>query len=479
VIKLNNVRNKLAALIPKNEFVKKTSILVGGTAGAQLLMVLASPILTRLYSPEQFGILAVFLSVLGIFTVIASFRYELAIPLPENKIEAASLVILCLGLVVGVTLFSSLAVYLFGQPFSNYFGVPELNNYIWLLPLAILLVGIYQIFNYWSIRNNQYSIIATTRIKQSVASLLIQILGSKYGSGFLLGGSVGSQCVGSFTLARHAFKDPVFKDVNSANVRNVIYRYRRFPLFSTWSGFFNTLGQQLPPLMFAAYFGATAAGLYVLANRVLIMPMSVVGGAISNVFLSDAARIYEQGKLPSLVNSVTSKLIQIAMPPAILLIFVAPQLFSAVFGDKWQLAGVFAQWMAPWLYFVFVASPLSMLIAVLEKQQQGLIFNGVLLFVRVIGISIGAWYGELMLAVILFSFGSALCWCVFSFWLMHVAGGKLSKVLFSSLKAFALSILLMTPVVLSSFTSIDWWLGLLISSIALCCYYFLLFRKAY
>ena len=480
---ITGVKNQLRRLLPKNTFARSVSVLVGGTASAQLLLVLAAPILTRLYSPEDFGLLAVYASLLALIGVISSLRYELAIPLPEDDGEAANVAVLCLILVVISTILTGVLVLLMGSAIAAALGVPTLAGYLWLLPVGVLLTGFYSVFNYWAVRTKRFTTIAGTKLRQAVATLAIQLAAFKLGGIALLLGQVAGQGVGTTTLGLPALKSAGFKQVSWAGVKKAAGRYRRFPIFSTWAGFANTAGLQLPPLMFAALFSPAAAGLYTLANRVLTLPMNLVGGAIGQVFFANAAEAHRVGKLGPLVAQLHAKLAHIGLPPAILLMLLGPALFAFVFGEQWRQAGEFAQWMAPWLYLVFVSSPLSTLFAVAEAQLQGLAFQSILLVSRVAAIGVGAWVGDLTLTMMLFAGVSAVCWLGFLFWVAHIAGNSAKTMWHPTLHAAGFALIIASPVVATLFfqvvTMVLWLITLSISAILLASRYWFLLRKAY
>jgi O-antigen/teichoic acid export membrane protein len=437
-------------------------------------MVLASPLLTRLYSPDEFGVLAVYAGLLALFSVIASLRYQLAIPLPVRDEDAVSVVFLSLLCVIGTTFTISVTVYLFGEFLVTVLDVPLLSPYLWLLPTGVFFVGVYQVFNFWAVRKKKYQAIAGTRIKQSLATLAIQLIGFKFGAMSLVGGQAFGQCVGGYSLGRDAMLSPELKKISWAGIWKAAKRYRYLPYFSTWSGLFNTAGIQLPPLLFAALFGAGAAGFYALAHRVLAVPMSVVGEAVSKVFFSSATEAQRNGSLDTLVYSVHEKLAVLAMPPTVILFVAGPYLFVFVFGEPWGKAGEFARFMAPWLYFVFVASPISNLVSILEKERQGMIFQAVLVTLRIIAITVGALLGEIMLSVILFSAVSALSWACFLFWMSVTVGNSIEKIIVMTVKIFLISSVCVFPLWISinlKFMGSIWLYSFGVTVIAVIIYY--------
>ncbi|WP_232222256.1 oligosaccharide flippase family protein [Thioalkalivibrio paradoxus] len=440
-------KNQIRRVLPKNRFARSVSVLAGGTAAGQFIVIAASPALTRLYSPEDFGLLAVFSALLGILGVIASLRYQLAIPLPESDEEAAHVVVLGLIIVAAMSLLATVLVIFFAQPIADLFNTPALASYLWLLPLGLLLGGIYGVFSYWAIRVKAFTPIARTKLTQSITMVGVQLGGYLLGPVALILGQVTGQAAGASSLGALTIRNrwAVFRAIRWRDIRAATRRYVRFPIYSTWGGLFNTAGSQLPPILFAILFSPAAAGIYMIAHRVLAMPMSLIGKAIADVFLSSAAEARRNGTLAPLVADIHAKLAHIAMPPALILILAGPDLFAFVFGADWRQAGEFAQWMAPWVYLVFITSPLSTLFSVLEKQAQGMLFQGILLVTRGGGLILGAYLGDIMLAVALFAGGSALCWLGFLVWIIRASGNPWKALWLPTFHALVLGALIVTP----------------------------------
>ncbi|XOF34670.1 MAG: lipopolysaccharide biosynthesis protein [Candidatus Electrothrix sp. YB6] len=407
------IKQFIQRLLPENSFARSVSVLIGGTAGAQLLTVLAAPLLTRLYSPEDLGLLAVFIGLLALINVVSCLRYELAIPLPEVDQEAANLAVLCLILIVVTSFVTSMLVFFLGDPIAQVLAVPQLAGYFWLLPIGVLFGGAYNVFNYWGIRTKRFNIIAATRLRQSITSLAIQLTAFKLGGIALLLGYVAGQGVGTSSLAAPVLTKPEFKQASTESVKKVAIRYRHFPYFATWGGLLNTAGMQLPSLLFAFFFGPAVAGIYALAHRVISLPMFIVGQAIGNVFLSKAGEAKREGNLAPLVAEVHERLAQLAMPPVLIIAAIGPDLFAWVFGNEWREAGEFARLLTPMLYFQFVLSPIATLFSVLEKQKESMILQAIMLIIRCTSILMASLLNNIRLAIFLFSIGSSLCYIVF------------------------------------------------------------------
>ncbi len=402
------------------------SILAGGTVASQVLLFAAAPILTRLYSPDDFGLLAIYAALLGIGGVVVSLRYQLAIPLPESDQDAAWVALAAMAGVIGTVLVSTAVVVLFRAPIAQGLGAPELGAFLWLLPVGLLALGTYQVFKYWAIRKQEFGPIARSKITQSVTAIAIQLGLFSFGPFALLLGQAAGHGAGGGRLMRsarvnsgHLFRNTAPRDIWTAAVR-----YRRFPLYSTWGAVFNKAGSQLPPILFASLFSPAAAGIYFLTHRVLALPMQVIGRAISDVFIARAARARYDGDLARLIKVAHNRLTYIAIPPTILLILVGPDLFALVFGSAWREAGLFARWMAPWICLVFVTSPLTSVFSVLERQGQEMLFQFALLAGRVGALFIGYRIGTLEAAVAMFAGVSALYWLVLLSWIISATGNQ-------------------------------------------------------
>ena len=450
------VKSFLANMLPDGS-IRNVAILTSGTTLAQSISILAAPILTRLYTPDAFGLVAIYTALLAIFSSISSFRYDMAIPLPEDNDNAAALVALSLICVFGVASISTIILLFWGEVIINKLNAAALMPYLWLFPVGVLLGGSYQVFNFWNIRNKCFTTLAQTKVIQSISGVSVQLLGYGLGPVALLLGRVASQATGltQLAIAAHQYRGNLFKGISFKQIRTQAHRYKRFPLYSTWGGFFNVTGSQLPPILFAVLFSPAVAGLYALTNRVLAMPMALLGQAIGEVFFSKAAEAKRDGKIGHLVSNVHNKLAQFAMPPTLFLIFVAPELFSFIFGQEWRQAGVFLQLLTPMLYFQFILSPISQTLSVMERQELVMILQGAMLLLRVIALILGALFEDVLLAVGLFSFATSIAYALFLIVTMHVTDVTWAEIIRPTVIAFGWGFIAVVPLILADFLQVN------------------------
>jgi len=384
------IRRTVRASLPGGRFARSVTLLAGGTALGQAITVLVSPILTRLYTPEDFGIFGVYASILGIVTVVASLRYEYALPLPEDDETAANILVLCFLLLLGMTTLSWFAIQGLGNRIVSWANVPGLQPYLWLIPLGVLGAGTYQILNYWAVRKRDFPRIARTRLSRGMARAALQV-----GVGFahsgplgLLLGQFAGETAGSASLSLAAWrKDRApFKAVSLRGIRQAGTRYKRFPLFSTWGSLLDALGGNVPQLLFAAFYGAVAAGWFGLGQRVIAAPLNIVVDSVAQVYFGEAARLPRDDPkaMKRLFFKLTGRLALIGGIPVAVICALAPWFFAIVFGPGWGTAGRYVQILGPMFAVRFAIVPLSHTLNVLERQDLYLIWDGTR-FVLVVG----------------------------------------------------------------------------------------------
>jgi O-antigen/teichoic acid export membrane protein len=408
--------------------------LVGGTTFAQLVVLLASPILTRLYGPEDFGVWALFISITGIIGVIACLRYEFSIMLPESDEDAINLLALSLVIVLMTTIITIPLIYLFKDSLVLALNSPQLGDYMWLIPPFVLVSGVFLALNYWNSRTKHFKRLSFAQISSSLSSTGTQIGAGVSGYATeigLIAGSFVGIFVSTSVLGGQIWKDDnrLFrKYINVNKMISGLKRHRKFPLIDSWSALLNTISWQLPAFLLAFFFSPAVVGFYSLGFRLLQMPMNFVGKSLSQVFFQRASIANLEDNLSSLAENVFRILVMIGMFPILTVTIVGSDIFSVVFGQAWTEAGVYAQILSIWAFFWFISSPLSSIYVVLEKQQFGLKFNVFNFVTRISSLAIGGYLGNARIALALFAATGVLVYGYLSLKMMHYAGVKMSRV---------------------------------------------------
>lgn len=372
----------------KGEFVRNVSVLAGGTAFAGALAILALPLLTRIYSPEEFGVLGVFAALLGMISVIACLRYDIAIPLPESDQSAANLLAVALACLVATVTVVTIAMFFFSQRIVALINAPTLAQHLWLLPFGVAATGAYSIFQYWATRRKAFARIARTRVERSIGGVSIQLIMGWAGTGALglILGQIVSNGAGFHGLARRAFSEDraVFKSVRVAEMKRVAIEFDRQPKYSTLEALTNSAGVQLPIILIASLTTGSEVGYLMLAMQVMQAPMSLIGSSISQVYLSRAVEEHRNNRLGDFTARTIGGLAKIGVGPLIFVGITAPSAFDLLFGAEWRRAGDLVVWMTPWFVLQFLVSPVSMALYVTNNQRTAMVLQIVGLLLRVL-----------------------------------------------------------------------------------------------
>lgn len=390
----------------KSRFVSDVALLAGGTGLAQLIAIAFSPIITRLYGPEAFGILGVFTALVAMIAPVSTVTYGSAIVLPATDGDARTLARLSLRIAVVVAGLSIVVFTVFRRSIALAMGSPETAPYLMLVPLVLLFRSVEQVLKEWLIRKRRFRSISRVAIVQAGATgasksgvgliaatapvlLVLNALGHLFHVGML------------WKAARHSFRGEedscgrALEGEPAASFRDVAYTYRDYPLYRAPRVLGNSISRSLPTLMLAGFFGAEPVGFYALSQRVLKVPVQIVSQSVGQALLPRIVETAHRGTSlrPYLLRATAGLALLGAMPFALVVVF-APQVFSVVFGAEWDAAGQYARWLALWLYSVFINAPSVQAIPILDLQKPMLIYETL-----AIGLRVGALaYGALVLA---------------------------------------------------------------------------------
>lgn len=366
-----------SALRNPSDFFRSLMVLVTGTVVAQLIMLIALPLLTRLYAPEDFSALAVYASLLGVISVAACLGLDLAVSMPESDEESSNLLILAVFFAAMTSLATGLALYFFDDSFLIKIGLEKLLPFLWMIPAGIFISAAYSAIQFYAVRKKSFSHIAKAKIGQSSAAVSSQIGFGVCGvTPFgLLFGQMLSSGIGSLHLFLNLTNRKILSATSFENLKATLAKYKKFPQFTTFETLTNSAGIQVPIILIATMIAGPEAGFLFLAMRVMQAPMSLIGGAISQVYLANAPQENSKGNLAPFTEKIINGLIKVGVGPIVFAGIIAPIAFSIVFGKEWERSGVLVSWMAPWFVFQFLASPISMAMHVKNMQKLMLVIT--------------------------------------------------------------------------------------------------------
>ena len=409
----------MLASLRRGTFVKAVAVLAGGAASAQVVNALAAPILTRLYNPSQIGLLGLCLAYISIASVALSLRYEQAIVVPAESAMAGRLATIALRLLVPVTLaVLAILVFLIASEIGGFGALPMWT--VALIGLSLLAFGLTAILRYWLIRAGRFDLIARVVVGQSVGRAVSQVAFGAGGLGLagLLAGEVLGRLIGLLRMFRTAWPalSAAVHEPLDRGLKSIAFEYAQFPLAGVPSSVLNALASQVPVPLLVAYYGLPAAGFFSLVQRVLAVPLAVIGASVADALLgriSDHARAAPD-RAERLFRLTAVGLLAIGAPIAVVVVAAAPPTFELIFGTDWRDAGRFAAVMAPWYTAALVVSPLSRVVLVYRGQVSKLVYDVLSFAVAVGSISFAAAAGaEPLEAVWYLSIGQAGSYCVY------------------------------------------------------------------
>ncbi|WP_417248567.1 lipopolysaccharide biosynthesis protein [Celeribacter sp.] len=376
--------------------VRNIAVVASGTAAAQVIVVAFSPLITRIYGPEVFGLQGVFLSLVGILSPVIALRYPMAIITASNEDDARQLARLSLLISAGIAGILWIGLIAGGETVARLLGADGLGALILFLPLALLSIAYQDVMSFRAARLGAFKLVGRVEILQAFLTNLARVLGGLWApiAAALVVVTSLAPTVKAVMLRSGAIElrqpSPTLTKEKALELLKI---HRDFPIYRMPTDVLNALSQSVPVLLLAALFSPTAAGLYALSRSILHLPSNVIGAAVGNVLYARFAELSRSGQslLPLLLRSTIALM---ALAPLIIgCAWFAPTVFAYAFGEEWREAGNYARWMSVWLGVALANIPAVRIAPVVKAQNLLLTMNTVSLAARVSAMLSIAWLG--------------------------------------------------------------------------------------
>ncbi|NRA18534.1 MAG: lipopolysaccharide biosynthesis protein [Oceanospirillaceae bacterium] len=357
------------------KFIKQVSTVLTGAFLAQIIMLVAAPLITRIYSPDEFGLVAAFWATGSIIGIVACLRYETTIILENNKDDNTQLVFACILITIVMATLTSIVIV------ASYWTFPDDYNLLSKdinlgLPFVVLMLGFSKIADCILTKNKRFLYLAIIAIGSVIVSSSYKIL-----VGYFLSSSYYNLMIGNFIALLFA---PIvlfvyllkleFKKIEWPRIMVLLRKYKKFPLIHAPNGFFNTLSSNLPLIIIAGMHGSEMAGYYAIALLVIQRPTIMFGGAVAKVFLQRAANSKEKD-LYNDIQKATLFLVLIGFPPFLIFSYISVDIFTIFFGSAWGQAGEISRLLVPWLFCAFINTPVVQGLVASGKLEVILFYN--------------------------------------------------------------------------------------------------------
>ena len=393
---------------PKSEFSRNILTLMTGTTIAQAIPIAISPILTRIYTPEDFGVFALYLSVVMLFASLVAGRYELAILLPKRNGHAKFIMLASVIIGLFVSLILLFFIILFIDDIVIILKSESIRFWLYLAPFNVFLMSVINSLNYWFNREKNYRVISSSSVvRSSVQGFSNIVLGffAKIPAGLILGTFLGGVTSlyfilkkGGLVIDRETFNKP--------RIFVLLKKYIRFPKYMIASGLLENLSSQMPVFLIGALFSTSFVGFFSLSQRIIRVPIMLIGSSIGQVFRQQASYdLNEYGTCRPVFIKTLKSLVYISTIPFLAFYFLAPDFFALVFGSEWRVAGDYAQIMTVLFYLQFITSPVSSMFMIAQKQNYDLYMQIYLLISVISSFYLGYYtYGSIVASLYIFTF---------------------------------------------------------------------------
>ncbi len=392
---------KIKQRIISSDLLKNTLFLTMGTVITQLISVLISPVLSRLYTPEDFGVLGKLTAFTSIFIVISSFKFDMAIVISKSAKETKHLINWSEFLIITISLIA-VPVYAVIYSSTDFFILVSVFLFIFFNGNSILIISILT-------RYKRFLKLSYAKVFNRISSGIVQIgLGFIFNNvfGLIIGifvGFITFFIVLSKGVSRSFFRIFKFNKNSYQDALPFLKKHYRFPLYSTPQVLLNSFSQNLPILLMDSFFGTSMIGLYWFSIKIIKIPIFAVSGSIRQTFYQKASSIRSKSELLALFIKTTKLLFLIGLPFVIVGMLISPSFFLFAFGNEWKEAGMYARWLLPWMFFAFINPPAVTLVNILNLQSFNLIYDVILVIVRLSAIYIGGTFFSAIDTIKIFS----------------------------------------------------------------------------
>jgi O-antigen/teichoic acid export membrane protein len=333
-----------------------------GTAFAQLLFIVFSPVLTRLFTPVEFGIYAVFMNILSPLSIISTGRYEQAIVLPEKDEDAVNIFTLGVLFSAFFSLILVIILAIFNEGICDLINADYLGKLLFLIPLSLFFLSFSQGSTYWFIRKKKFRKSSLNKICQSSLNIasIIPMGYLKIGKGLVFGDTIGKFGLAVVSLVQSVNSGLNYRFITRERLRNNLREYSRFPIYNALPSLLVSLSLSLPIFFINSFYSGDNTGLVNQTRIALFVPLSLISAALSQVMLQ---RFSEKKQRGEPVMGDFFRVLRNTSILAVLLIIViqlgGKELFRIIFGNQWEMSGSFSKILVFSYAIQFIVSPLS------------------------------------------------------------------------------------------------------------------------
>ena len=396
-----------------NEFISNVLKISTSTIFSGIFVTISLPIITKIYDASTLGKYQLLISIITSLGVISSLKYEMAIILPKTDAIAKKIYSLCYYVLVCFSLLLFVLLFFMDQYILSQLNANSIVNISWLIPLGVFFFGFFEIIKASLLRKKNFNSFSIAKVYQVISTqILIIVFGSFSPSALSFAiAYISGNAISSFIFIRQSMFR-IEANVNDS-MANIALKYKKFPLINTLMVFSNTISNELPVFFIIKYHDIEMLGYFMLANRILVIPMNLLGTSIGKVYFQKASQISHGNNLDlyNLYRKTTLQLIKIGFVSFVLIALFSSTLIELVFGNPWMKSSIIIKIMAIGMFFKFITSPISTTFTILNKQEFSFFITLISLLFR---FSVMLYFNESLVSMLLaLSLSSAIYYAIF------------------------------------------------------------------
>ena len=432
------IKNKYINRFLQSRIVRNTSVLLSGNILAQIITLLAYPIISRIYTPDEMGTLNLFVSIFAILVLLANAEYQNVLVFHKNEKDLPSVLAVCLACVVLVSTIVLISVP-FSAEISSLFGSTDLTDWYFLMPIYVAATAIWNICDSLIIRKKLFKYISLYLVLLALYNVGLKILlgNMGWGTGGLIISAVSGSVLILLAVCLYAQrKDKLFSSLGVrptwASTLAIAREYIKFPKYSLSRKTLNLLSKSLPIFLLSAHFGMTDIGLYSMGLLLAHTPINVACGSLYKImFRFVSEKVWNNEKILPVIKKYIASVLMVGLPSFALLFFILPDLTALLLGDDWRISGEYIRLMLPWLLAFTIADVIDFIPQLFKKQEGLLIIEIIDIITKFAVLLLGIQFADFYTTLLLYFVSCFVVNVGKTIWLITLAGayekGKLGN----------------------------------------------------
>ena len=432
------IKNKYINRFLQSRIVRNTSVLLSGNILAQIITLLAYPIISRIYTPDEMGTLNLFVSIFAILVLFANAEYQNVLVFHKNEKDLPSVLAVCLACVVLVSTLVLISVP-FSAEISSLFGSTDLADWYFLMPIYVAATAIWNICDSLIIRKKLFKYVSLYLVLLALYNVGLKILLGNigWGTGGLIISAVSGSVLILLAVCLYAqWKDKLFSSLGVrptwASTLAIAREYIKFPKYSLSRKTLNLLSKSLPIFLLSAHFGMTDIGLYSMGLLLAHTPINVACGSLYKImFRFVSEKVWNNEKILPVIKKYIASVLMVGLPSFALLFFILPDLTALLLGDDWRISGEYIRLMLPWLLAFTIADVIDFIPQLFKKQEGLLIIEIIDIITKFAVLLLGIQFADFYTTLLLYFVSCFVVNVGKTIWLITLAGayekGKLGN----------------------------------------------------